>query len=382
MYESLVINDTTLRDGEQAPGVAFTTEEKIQIAQMLVEIGVNQLEVGVAAMGKEEQQDILKLKEALPDVSMMVWCRARREDIEIAASLGVDWVDISVPGSAMQREHKLGLSESQLHQLLIEQIDYAKSFGLNVCIGLEDASRAKRKDLTTLAKIAEQQGADRLRFADTLGILDPFSTQRWFRYLRSVTGLPIEMHAHNDLGMATANTLAAVKAGAASINTTVLGLGERAGNAPLEEMVIALHQCCHWQRAIQWTGIPHLCQLVSHAANRPIAVGKALVGDAVFTHESGIHVAGILKDPLNYQGVDPALLGRTHHLVIGKHSGRHSLIWAYQQLGLKLSDQQVDLLLAQVRQYAQIHKQTLDQHCLLNLYWGLSQHPGELDAVV
>ncbi|MFM2481688.1 homocitrate synthase [Celerinatantimonas sp. YJH-8] len=382
MYESLVINDTTLRDGEQAPGVAFSPEEKVIIAKKLVEVGVNQLEVGIAAMGSEEQSDILRLREALPDVSMMVWCRAREEDITIAASLGVDWVDISVPGSALQRQHKLGLTEVQLHALLATQITYAKSLGLKVCVGLEDASRAKRKDLAALVKVAQVNAADRVRFADTLGILDPFSTQRWIRFLRSVCSLPIEMHAHNDLGMATANTLAAVKAGAKSINTTVLGLGERAGNAPLEEMAIALHQCCHWDYNIQWDHLPTLCEFVSQAANRPIAAGKALVGDAVFTHESGIHVAGLLKDPRNYQGVDPALLGRTHHLVIGKHSGRHALEWAYQQLGLKLTDREINLLLSRVRQYAQIHKETLDQHCLLNLYWGLSHHSGALDAVV
>ncbi|CAG9000801.1 MAG: 2-phosphonomethylmalate synthase [Candidatus Celerinatantimonas neptuna] len=381
MYESLIINDTTLRDGEQAPGVAFTCDEKLKIARSLADIGVNQLEVGIAAMG-ESEQDIRVLRDALPDMSMMVWCRLHPDDINRAQAMGVDWVDISIPASSLQRQFKLGISQDELQKRLAERIEQANKSGLNVCIGLEDASRSEPQELCLLVEFAEHCGAGRIRFADTLGLLDPFTTQQWITILKQCSPLCIEMHAHNDLGMATANTLSAIKAGAGSINTTVLGLGERAGNAPLEEILLALNLCCQSKNTYKLWQLPTLCQSVSHMAGRPIAAGKAIVGEAAFKHESGIHVAGLLKDPRNYQGIDPAILGRHHQLVIGKHSGRHALDWAYRQIGIELTEQQLAQLLPRVRQFAQQHKKTLDNPCLIHLYHELVGFHGGLDEVV
>jgi homocitrate synthase NifV len=368
MYSSVIINDTTLRDGEQTPGVAFTRAEKVAIAKGLWQAGVQQLEVGIPAMGESEWSDIRAIRAALPDASLMVWCRANALDIEQAGTLGVDWVDISIPASVQQREYKIGIDLSALLMLLRSRIQQALSMGLQVCVGLEDASRASREELAVLAKAAKAAGAHRLRYADTLGILEPFATYDAIKALIEDGGLDVEMHAHNDLGMATANTLAAVRAGVCSVNTTVLGLGERAGNAPLEETVMALKHCFGWSAHFDTAALPALCLLVSDASRREISSNKSLVGKDVFTHESGIHVAALLKDTRNYQGVDPAWLGREHQLVLGKHSGTHGVRWAYQKLGIELNDAQIGPLLERVRQFAVSYKRSPDTGDLLSFY--------------
>ncbi|HDU5808080.1 TPA: homocitrate synthase, partial [Klebsiella quasipneumoniae subsp. quasipneumoniae] len=234
----VLINDTTLRDGEQSPGVAFQASEKIAIAEALYAAGIEALEVGTPAMGEEECARIRLVRRQLPGATLMTWCRMQAGEIRLSAELGMDWVDISIPASDKLRQYKLRESLPLLLERLTGLIHLAHTLGLKVCIGCEDASRASDATLRDIARQAGEAGAARLRYADTVGILDPFTTTAQIAALRNVWPGELEMHAHNDLGLATANTLAAVRAGATSVNTTVLGLGERAGNAALETVAL------------------------------------------------------------------------------------------------------------------------------------------------
>lgn len=348
----VTINDTTLRDGEQTAGVAFTRREKVALATMLFEAGVTDLEVGIPAMGVEECLTIAAIRKALPQSTLMAWCRAKNDEIKCAADLKLDWVDISIPSSEQMIEHKLKCSRATLLEQMQSTVYYAVSLGLQVCIGCEDASRADPDFLIEIGILGARAGAKRLRYADTLGLLEPFTTYEKIKSLCEAQPLPIEIHCHDDLGMATANTLAAIKAGALYANTTVVGLGERAGNAPLEEVVTALEQCYQQPTGIYLDHFPALCQAVSDAAGRTVPKQKSLVGEQVFTHESGIHVDGLVKDVRNYQGIDPKLLGRSHSLVLGKHSGLGAVQAVFSQIGISLNKVQTGKLLSAVQAFA------------------------------
>jgi homocitrate synthase NifV len=349
---STIINDTTLRDGEQSAGVSFTLQEKLAIARSLDGLGIPELEVGIPAMGGEERAAIRAISAAVETTRLMVWCRMHSQDIDLCGDLGVQMVDLSMPVSDQQISKKLGRSREWVIEQIAPCIDEALALGLEVCVGGEDASRADAEFLWQVVEAAQRAGARRFRFADTVGIMEPFQVYDTIRDLRAMTDLEIEMHAHDDLGLATANTLAAIRGGATHANTTVHGLGERAGNAPLEEVVMGLRRFHDQGHEIDMTRYSTLSELVESASGRSVGWQKSLVGAGVFTHEAGIHVDGMMKDRRNYQGVDPADLGRDHEFVLGKHSGSHAVIQAYADMGMTLSREQAESLLIQVRRHA------------------------------
>ncbi|MBN2645983.1 MAG: homocitrate synthase [Desulfuromonadaceae bacterium] len=363
----VVITDTTLRDGEQAAGVVFSLEEKKQIARMLDRIGVQELECGIPAMGRVEQKAVRALVDLGLKARLMTWNRACQGDIQASLDAGVTAVDLSLSVSDIQIQNKIRKSRAWVRQQLKTALRLAKKHQLYVSIGGEDASRADQDFLHELLSIAEQEGADRFRFCDTLGILDPFTLYDRVRSLTAATRLEIEVHTHNDLGLATANALAGVRAGARYVSTTVNGLGERAGNAALEEVVMALHCSCGLQTGIDTHAFAELSAYIGRASGRPVPAWKAVVGERVFSHESGLHADGVLKNPLNYEGFSPASVGLRRYFVLGKHSGRHGLEQRLRDLHVETSGLELGSLLEQVRRLSSRNKGAVNDRQLLRL---------------
>lgn len=355
---SVIIDDTTLRDGEQSAGVAFNADEKIAIARALAELGVPELEIGIPSMGEEEREVMRAIAGLGLPSRLLAWCRLCDVDLAAARSSGVGMVDLSLPVSDLMLQHKLGRDRDWALAEVARLVGEARMAGLEVCLGCEDASRADMDFVVRVGQVAQLAGARRLRFADTVGVMEPFGMLERFRFLRRHLDLELEVHAHDDFGLATANTLAAVKGGATHINTTVNGLGERAGNAPLEECVLALKHLHGIDTGIDTHGIPAISALVEQASGRQVAWQKSVVGAGVFTHEAGIHVDGLLKYRRNYEGLNPDELGRTHSLVLGKHSGAHMVRTRYRELGLALEDWECQALLSRIRTFSTLTKRS------------------------
>jgi homocitrate synthase NifV len=268
MLNEVIIVDTTLRDGEQAAGIAFTRSEKVTIARLLDLAGVSQIEAGIPAMGVEEQAALRSIVDLNLKAEILAWNRLNLEDIKASLRCGIKFVHISGPVSDIQIELKLRKTRGWVIENLKRAIAFAIGNGCRVSVGAEDSSRADVEFLHLFAQTAVKEGAERLRFADTLGILDPFGTKASIKSLRQAVGVEIEIHAHNDFGMATANSLAAVLGGAKFISTTVNGIGERAGNAAMEEVVMALEQLYAVRTKVDKAILPELSEFVARASNR------------------------------------------------------------------------------------------------------------------
>ncbi|MBP5976661.1 homocitrate synthase [Brasilonema sp. CT11] len=363
----VLVNDTTLRDGEQAAGVAFNLQEKVAIAKFLDIIGVHELEVGIPAMGEEETRAISAITQLDLQAKLLGWNRAVVSDIQASIACGLKRVHIAIPVSGIQIAAKFHGQWRVTLQQLRDSINFALDKGLWVSVGGEDSSRADENFLLDVAQYAQEWGASRFRFCDTVGILDPFSTYTKVKRLVSALVIPVEIHTHNDFGLATANALAGLKAGALSVNTTVNGLGERAGNAALEEVVMALKRIYGVNLGIETPRLLELSRLVAAASGSHVPPWKAIVGENAFAHEAGIHAHGVLQNPTTYEPFAPQEVGWERRLVVGKHSGRHLLSSILQEHGIFLSSQETQSVLDAVRQESVEKKRSLTVQELLDL---------------
>lgn len=356
-YKNIRFLDTTLRDGEQTPGVSLTPEQKLKIAEELCAIGVNVIEAGTAVASEGEREAIKLISSAGLSAEICTFSRAKIEDIDLAVACGVDSVHLVVPVSDLHITKKLGKTREEVYAMAMESIVYAKERGLIVELSGEDASRADQQYLARLFKDGVAHGADRLCFCDTVGLLTP---ERTAEVIPPLCFAPLSIHCHNDLGLALANTLAALRSGATCAHTTINGMGERAGNVPFEEVVMALEKLYGYDTGIDKSRIYALSTLVSQLTKIPLAANKPIVGGMAFTHESGIHAHGLQRDPTTYEPMSPETVGRKRRIVLGKHSGTASVQSALKELGYDPSDKHLTEIVTRVKKVGDLGMKVTD----------------------
>ncbi len=360
--------DTTLRDGEQAAGIVFANLEKVRIAKLLDEIGVQQIEAGIPAMGGDEKAAIKRIAGMGLNASILGWNRASIEDISHSIDCDVDSVAISMSASDIHIEHKLMKTREWVLERIVESVEYAKSHGLYISVNGEDSSRADMDFMIKFAQTAKDAGADRVRYCDTLGIMEPSGTYKAIKTIIDEVNIPIEMHTHNDFGMATANAIAGIQAGATFLSTTVMGIGERTGNSPLEEVVMATKHLLKMNPGIETQRFREIAEYVARAAGRAIPDWKPIVGSNCFAHEAGIHTDGVMKFLSNYEPYSPEEVGMSRKIIIGKHSGRSTIKQILLAKGIEIDDQTATAILEIVRATSVSLKRSLSDNELVYIY--------------
>jgi methanogen homocitrate synthase len=319
--EKILIYDSTLRDGEQMPGLHFTPEQKIAIARRLDEVGVHQIEAGYPAMSDLEKKSVKAIAELGLNADILCLARTVQADIDAAADCDVDMVLLFIATSDLHMRYKLKTSREDVIRRAVSSLEYAHARGVKASFSTEDSTRSNLEFLKEVYRESEKAGAIRLGITDTLGCAGPEAISYLVRRIKDETRVPLSVHLHNDFGLAVVNSIAALNSGAEAIATTVGGIGERAGNVSLEQFVMALKHLYKRDIGIHTEGFTELTKLVFESANLPLPANQPWVGSNAFTHESGIHVAAVLNCPMTYECLDPEQVGNRRRLVLGKHSG-------------------------------------------------------------
>ncbi len=360
--------DTTLREGEQTLGIAFSAQSKIEYAQIISRIGVPEIEVGTPAMGEEEKETIQEILALDLNSRILSWNRTVESDIQNSIDTGIRSLYISSPVSDIQIRAVAGKSRDYILDSFKNSIAFARDHADHIVCGLQDVTRSDPSFLRKVIEQLEESGANRIRLSDTVGLLTPAKTTQLVNMVRKWTDLDIEIHTHNDFGLATANTLAAYEAGSTHLDVTFLGLGERAGNARIEEVVMALETLYNVETGIDKKEMVSFSHYLSQTSGFFVSPTTPVIGENVFAHESGIHVRGVLRNPQSYEPFPPEAIGASRKINTGKHSGRFGIKWKLEKMGHQISNEEADTLLKIVRNKASELGRGLTDNELLQLF--------------
>jgi 2-isopropylmalate synthase len=358
------IFDTTLRDGEQTPGVSLTADDKIEIAKQLGLLGVDVIEAGFPSSSDGEKKVVKNVAHLGLNSQICGLSRATRNDIDAALSCDVGLIHVFIPTSPVQMKYAVNLSETQVLAATVDSVEYVKAHGVKCEFSPMDATRSEMPFLKKVCKAAQDAGMDSLNVPDTVGIMIPKTTIKLIEELRTVVTVPISTHCHDDFGMAVANSLAAVEAGAAQVHVAVNGLGERAGNASLEEVVMALDQIYKYKTNVNTRLLYSTSRMVASLTGISVQANKAIVGENAFAHESGIHTRGVTEKPLTFEPIKPELVGRTRKLVAGKLAGTRGIKAELEEIGINPTEEQLKEIVVRVKELGDKGKMVTDADLL------------------
>lgn len=347
--KKITVYDTTLRDGEQTPGVCLGTQEKLEIARKLDELKIHQIETGFPVVSEQEKSSVKRVVQEGLDAEIIVLSRTKKEDIDVALDCDVDGIITFMGTSDLHLEHKLRLSREEALNVCMKSIEYAKDHDLFVAFSAEDATRTDLDFLKRIYKKAEDYGVDRIHIADTVGAITPQGMDFLVRELRTVLKTDIAMHCHNDFGMALSNSISGLLAGGNAISTTVNGIGERAGNTSLEELIMSLLIMYGVDLGFNIKVFQELSNLVEKHTKVLVPKNKPIVGKNVFRHESGIHVDAVIEEPLTYEPFLPELIGQTRKIVLGKHSGCRAVKAKLEECGIEVTRDELCKIVEEVK---------------------------------
>ena len=345
------ILDSTLREGEQTPGVSFTLDQKIGLAKRLDAFGVDFIELGHPAVSPDVYEAVDALNGLELNAKKMAHGRAAKSDINDAVAIGVPWMGIFFGTSPISLKHKFNVDRKTALTCIETAVKYGKDKGLNLRFTAEDASRTDIDFLVQLGQLVQSCGADRFSLADTVGCLTPSKTKELVGRITSELDIPVHVHCHNDFGMATANALSALEAGTQCVDVAVNGLGERCGLPPLAEVITALVNLYKVNGDWELRIIPELSNLVTNFSKLSAGDNQPVTGKNAFSHKAGLHVKAMVKDPRSYEAMSPESLNRTRTFVIDKYTGKAAIENKFESLGINLKNQDVDTILNLIKSH-------------------------------